>query len=77
LEELARRANVQMQSQHRSTLQYKDVGKSLCLAFWVEHQMLMTSSNRYIGVFPAATVVHDWKALLFLSGDCGLVLCCC
>lgn len=27
LEELARRANVQMQSQHRSTLQYKDVGK--------------------------------------------------
>ena len=28
LEELARRANVQMQSQHRSTLQYKDVGKS-------------------------------------------------
>lgn len=27
LEELARRANVQMQSQHRSTLQYKDVGR--------------------------------------------------
>ena len=28
LEELARRANVQMQSQHRSTLQYKVVGES-------------------------------------------------
>lgn len=28
LEELARRANIQMQSQHRSTLQYKDVGES-------------------------------------------------
>lgn len=28
LEELARRANMQMQSQHRSTLQYKDVGES-------------------------------------------------
>ena len=26
LEELARRANSQMQTQHRSTLQYKDVG---------------------------------------------------
>ncbi len=77
MEELARRANVQMQSQHRSTLQYKDVGKLLCLAFWVEHQMLMTSGNQHIGVFPAATVVHDWKALLFLSGNCGLVLCCC
>lgn len=32
LEELARRANVQMQSQHRSTLQYKDVGRLLCTA---------------------------------------------
>jgi len=77
LEELARRANVQMQSQHRSTLQYKDVGKFLCLAFFDKHQMLMTSSSQYMDMFPAATVVHDWKALLFLSGDCGLVLCCC
>ena len=33
LEELARRANVQMQSQHRSTLQYKDVGESKCHPF--------------------------------------------
>ncbi len=45
MEELARRANVQMQSQHRSTLQYKDVGK-FCLTFFVERQMLMTCSNK-------------------------------
>ena len=30
LEGLARRANAQMQYQHRSTLQYKDVGELLC-----------------------------------------------
>ena len=76
MEELARRANVQMQSQHRSTLQYKDVGKILCLACLGIASDADDSSTQYI-VFHAATVVHDWKALLFLSGNCGLVVCCC
>ena len=69
LEELARRANVQMQSQHRSTLQYKDVGES-----WSRqskdfyHLTLILVIQTSFFCVSTATVVHDWKALLFLSG---------
>ena len=53
LEELARRANVQMQSQHRSTLQYKDVGRVLCSA--CPCLSFSTEQEQYAAAAAAAT----------------------